>query len=175
MENCVYYYTSVFVSVRFCFVPFCVPFFVCCSLGNSEKKTEMHLFIAGQHAMQACRAARQPGKLTYIEFREHSVLLIITYIANRQTDRQTDIHIYMYLSTSDLTQELVKILSDLCWLTSLRTKWKHTFPKTHIFHQCGRKLKSYWTLIINSNIIRFDNCPRHRPEIRMFTLDKNSY
>lgn len=59
MENCVYYYTTVFVSVRFCFVPFCVPFFVCCSLGNSEKKTEMHLFIAGQHAMQACRAARQ--------------------------------------------------------------------------------------------------------------------
>lgn len=52
----------------------------------------------------------QAGKLTYIEFREHSELVIITYIANRQTD----IHIYMYLSTSDLTQELVKILSDLC-------------------------------------------------------------
>lgn len=170
MENCVYYYSSVFVSVRFCSVPFCVPFFVCCSLGNSEKKTEMHLFIAGQHAMQACRAARQPGRQTDLHWVPWTFWIIDYNIHSKQTDRQTDIHIYMYLSTSDLTQELVKILSDLCWLTSLRTKWKHTFPKTHIFHQCG-----YWTLIINSNIIRFDNCPCHRPEIRMFTLDKNSY
>lgn len=50
------------------------------------------------------QAGRQAGKLTYIEFREHSELLIITYIANKHT----------YLSTSDLTHELVKILSDLC-------------------------------------------------------------
>lgn len=84
-------------SSRFGSVPFCVPFFVCCSLGNSEKKTEMHLFIAGQHAMQACRAARQPGKLTYIEFREHSELLIITYIANRQTDRHTYIYVLVHV------------------------------------------------------------------------------
>lgn len=129
MENCVYYYTSVFVSVRFCSVPFCVPFFVCCSLGNSEKKTEMHLFIAGQHAMQACRAARQPGRQTDLHWVPWTFWIIDHNIHSKQTDRPTDIH--MYLSTSDLTQELVKILSDLCWLTSLRTKWKHTFPKTH--------------------------------------------
>lgn len=69
-----------FDSVWFRSVPFSVPLFVC-SLGNSEKKTEMHLFIAGQHAMQACQsgqAGRQAGKLTYIEFREHFELLIIT-------------------------------------------------------------------------------------------------
>lgn len=69
-----------FGLVPFRSVPFSVPLFVC-SLGNSEKKTEMHLFIAGQHAMQACQsgqAGRQAGKLTYIEFREHSELLIIT-------------------------------------------------------------------------------------------------
>lgn len=175
MENCVYYYTRtfVFVSVRFRSV-LCS---VLCLFTRQFRKENRNAFIYSWTTCHTGMSSSQAARQTDLHWVPWTFWIIDHNIHSKQTDRQTDIHlaIHMYLSTSDLTQELVKILSDLCWLTSLRTKWKHTFPKHTFFHHCGRKLKSYWTLIINSNIIRFDNCPCHRPEIRMFTLDKKSY
>lgn len=81
---------------------FSVPLFVC-SLGNSEKKTEMHLFIAGQHAMQACQsgqAGRQtdlhwvPWTFWIIDHNKQSIYSVYTYYT-----------IHMYLSMSDLTRK----------------------------------------------------------------------
>lgn len=95
--------------------------------GKENRNAFIYSWTTCHAGMSSSKAARQ----TDLHWVPWTFWIIDHNIHSKQTDRQTDIHVYMYLSTSDLRQELVKILSDLCWLTSLRTKWKHTFPKTH--------------------------------------------
>lgn len=140
--------------------------------GKENRNAFIYSWTTCHAGMSSSKAARQ----TDLHWVPWTFWIIDHNIHSKQTDRLTDRHTYIYVLVHVWPHARTSQNSVWFMLIDKFTHLMKTYiSETHIFHQCGRKLKSYWTLIINSNIIRFDNCPCHRPEIRMFTLDKNSY